>query len=90
MGQVEVDQVVAQQEVRSIRKIVQFGQCVGQAIAGRGEDQGSARVRAQPCEGADLAVSLTDFKVQREAMGMAEPVEGVRVRTGRRLCLESG
>ena len=66
MGKIEVDQVVAQDELRAFREIVQLGQRRRQAVVRGGMDQGTARVRPKAREGPDAAVANTDFKVQRE------------------------
>ena len=64
MGQVKVDQIVAEQEVRAIGQVVQLGQCRGQAVGRPGEDQGLTGTRASSSESMDAAVPDADFKVQ--------------------------
>jgi hypothetical protein len=64
MGQIEFDQIVAQEEFRAIRKIVQLGQCRVQTCARRGEDQRLTRNRAHPGKFVDAAILDADFKIQ--------------------------
>ena len=68
MGQIEIDQIVAQQEVYAIGKVVQLCQCRSQAAAPRAKEEGMFRIRAHCREGMDTAVLDADFEVKREAM----------------------
>ena len=63
MRQIEGNQVVAQNEVRAVCKIVQPGQSRSQGAARGEEDQGLAVIGADPRESVDTAVANADFKV---------------------------
>ena len=62
MGQIEGDQVVAEQEVRAISEVVECRQRRRQVSTA--EDQGLIDIRAHRSEGVDAAVPNTDFKIQ--------------------------
>ena len=64
MGQVEFDEVVAQQELRASGKVVQLGKCTSEAGSRYRKCQGLSGVRAYSCESADATVFDADFKVQ--------------------------
>ena len=64
MGQIEIDQVVAEQEVRAVGQVVQLGQCRSQAVGRPGEDQGLTSIRPYSGESMDAAVPDANFKVQ--------------------------
>ena len=65
MGQIKIDQIVAQQKVRATGKIVQFGQCrIQAATAVIGIDQGPTGVRAHRSELVDAVVPAAHFKIQ--------------------------
>ena len=68
MGQIEIDQIVAQQKVRATGKIVQLAQCRAQAIAGPGKDERLTGFRTHRREFVDAAVLNADFKIQRDAI----------------------
>ena len=64
MGQIEIDQIVAQQKVRAIGKIIQLGQRRGQAIARPRKDQRLTSIRAYRSKFVDATVLNADFKIQ--------------------------
>ena len=66
MGQIEVDQIVAQREVRSFGEVVQPCQCCIQVIAVYGQAQRMARVSAHPGKGEYAFVPDTHLEVQGE------------------------
>ena len=65
MGQIEIDQVVAEQKVRAISEFVELCQCCRQvAIV---EDQRLIDIRAYRGEGMNATILLADLKVERQA-----------------------
>ena len=64
MGQVEIDDIVAQQKFYVARESVQLLQSGGQTRARRRKDKGLACVRTHSCERVDAAVPSTDLKVE--------------------------
>ena len=64
MRQIEIDQIVAQQEVRAIGKSVQLGQCRVQIASHGGEEHGATSIQAHGSEFVDATVLAADFKVQ--------------------------
>ena len=69
LGEIEIDEIVAQNEVCALGKVVQLGQCRSQTTARYGEGQGLTGIGAYSSKGVDTAVLDPDFKVQREATG---------------------
>ena len=67
VGQVEVDEVVVQQEVRAVVQVVQSGQRLGQAAAGAGDGHALIRIRPHAGQGVDPVVRPADFQVQGQA-----------------------
>ena len=67
MGQIEGYQVVTQQVVHTVGKVVQFGQCRRQAVAHCGNGEALTSIWAYPGETTDAAIPDADFKVQRKA-----------------------
>ena len=64
LGEIEIDEIVAQNEVCALGKVVQLGQCRKQAIARHGLSQGLTSIGAYSSEGMNAAVFNADFKVQ--------------------------
>ena len=64
MGQVESDQIVAQEEVRAIGKAVQACQCSVQASACSADSQGLTGIGAYSSDSVDTVVPTADLKVQ--------------------------
>ena len=63
MVKVELDQIVAKQEVHALREVVQLSQCLIQVSARPGKDDGLTSVGAYPSEGVDELGSFGDLKV---------------------------
>ena len=66
VGQVEVDQVVAQHETGAVSQIVQPGQRLGQAATAMDIGERHVRVRPQAGQGMDPLVDLPDLQIQRQ------------------------
>ena len=67
VGQIEGDQVVAEQEVSSAGESIQPAQRRREAATDRQEDHGLAGVGTHPGKRTDAAVPHADFQVEREA-----------------------
>lgn len=67
VGQVKVNEVVAQQEVGALGQLVQSGHRLGQAAAATGEREGYIGVRPHTGHGVDAAVVPADLQVQGQA-----------------------
>jgi len=79
VGQVEVDEVVPQHEVRAVGQLVQPGQRRRQTAAA-GKREGFIGVWPHTSESMDAAVVPTDFQIQRQATRqgiIALPVERI-------------
>ena len=66
IGQIEVDDVVAQKEVRAVGEVVEIVQRPGEAATSAGKGQRSACIRPNSPECVDALVSGADFEVQGE------------------------
>ena len=67
MGKVELDQIVAKQEVRALGEVVQLSQRLFEAAARQGKDYGLADVGPYSGERVDTPGLLCDLQVHGEA-----------------------
>ena len=65
VGNVETDQIVTKQAVRTVREVIQRRQCFGQVAAA--QSQGFAGVCAYGPKFVNAFVTLADFQIQRDA-----------------------
>ena len=78
VGQVEVDQIVAQHEIGAVNQIIQPGQRLGKAAAAM--DKGKRRIRVRPHagHGLDPSVVLPDLQIQRQGARQGVPARSVK------------